>query len=81
MTTEITIRQWVKRGVFLVNADALDHDDPDHVYNQIKAQGVDPEDFGYHHPLHERFKDMSRSALIDRIIELEREISAARMFM
>ncbi len=46
MVNEITVRPWIRRGGMLVNASALEIDDPDHVYNQIKAQGGKPVDYG-----------------------------------
>ena len=39
---EVTYKPWVKRGIMMVNAECLDIDDPDHIYNQIAAQGVKP---------------------------------------
>lgn len=73
MTSEIVIRKWVKRGNMLYATDGLDWDDLDHPYNQAKAQGVVPEDFGLQHPLEKRFEKYSRSDLIQRIIDLEKE--------
>lgn len=76
-----TIHEWISSGGGVsIRTDALDHDHPMHPYNQLLDQGVKPEDFGYEHPLTERFKDQSRSELINRIIELEKELNyAARM--
>lgn len=73
---DIVVRPWVHRGSMLVNAEALDIDDPDHIYNQILAQGVEPEDYGYKHPYTEEFGDMSRAQLIKEIVQLRKEIEA-----
>ena len=72
--TEINIKKWVHRGTMLYATDALDYDDPMHPYNQAKEQGVRPEDYGLVHPLSERFAGTTRSELINRIMELEKEI-------
>lgn len=73
-TTSIEIRKWVHRGTMLVNAECLNHDDPDHPYNQAIAQGVRPEDYGLIHPLSERFAGLSRGQLIQKIIDAEKQI-------
>lgn len=72
----VTIRPWVRRGNMLVNADALEHDDPDHTFNQIVAQGRKPEDFGVSHPLDREFDGKSRGELIAEILRLRVEITA-----
>lgn len=73
----ITIRQWIsKGGGIMVNAEALDIDDPDHLYNQIVAQGKRPEDYGFKHPYAELFDDKSRDQLIEEILALRKEIEA-----
>ena len=72
--TEITYRVWVRRGGMLVNTNALDPDDPDHVYNQIKSQGVDPEDYGVFDPYEDEFKDWSVHDLKKEILSLRKEL-------
>ena len=72
---DVIIRPWIKRGMYLVNCTALDHDDPDHVYNQILAQGKMPERYGYTHPLTEEFAEFSRADLIKEIVDLRKEIT------
>lgn len=58
MSDEIEIRPWInKGGGMMVNAEALDITDPDHVYNQILAQGKKPEDYGFNHPYAELYED------------------------
>ena len=78
---EIHIKQWVRRGILMVNTDALEFDDPDSPWNQASAQGVDPEDFGMSHPLHEEFKDRSHSSLAREVIELRRDLVAAERYL
>lgn len=73
---DIVVRPWVHRGSMLVNAEALDIDDPDHIYNQILAQGVEPEDYGYKHPHTEEFEGKTRADLIREIVQLRKEIEA-----
>lgn len=47
----ISYSVWVKKGKMMVNRSALPPDDPDHIYNYIKAKfGVDPEEFGVEKP-------------------------------
>ena len=74
MKSEIRIKKWVKRGGMMYATDALDHTDSDHPYNQAVFQGVKPEDFGISHPLEEKYKDYTRSNLIDKIEELQQEL-------
>lgn len=73
--TEIEIRPWIKKGVMLVNAYALDISDPDHVYNQILAMDKRPEDYGIKHPYAEEFENRSREELIEEIIKLRDELT------
>ncbi len=72
----VEVRHWIRRGIVMVNAEALDYNDPDHVYNQIKAQGQRPEDYGYEHPLAQEFGHKKRSELIDEIFDLRKEINS-----
>ena len=60
----------------MTNTYALDHDHPMHPYNQIKEQGLRPEDFGINHPLAEEFDNMSRADLIAEVLSLRKEIEA-----
>lgn len=71
---EIEISPWIRRGGMLVNAYCLDADDPDHVYNQIVAQGKEPENYGIKHPYTEEFEGRNRSSLIVEIIKLRKEL-------
>jgi hypothetical protein len=73
---EVTIRQWIQKGGMLVNAEVLDIDDPDHIYNQIIAQGGIPEDFGYENPYAELFKDKSRGELINELVSLRKDLES-----
>lgn len=69
---QVSYRQWVKRGIMMVNTESLEPDDPDHIYNQIAAQGVAPEDFGVENPYEQMFNDKSRSDLIKEILLLRK---------
>lgn len=73
---EITIQRWVKRGSLMVNAEALKYSDPDHIYNQVLAQGKRPEDYGIFHPYEAEFKGKSRNELIEEIVSLREEIES-----
>lgn len=75
MTDEVEIRQWVKRGIMMVNTEALDIDDPDHIYNQIRMQGKAPEDYGVEHPWHKEFGSKSRGELMAEIVDLRKELN------
>ena len=79
-TESVNIKTFVSRGDMLINSACLPIDDPDHVYNQIKAQGLKPEDFGIEHPYAERFKNQSRQELIEQIIHLEKELTAFHQY-
>lgn len=73
---QIEIRQYAKRGSILLNTYALGPDDPEHVYNQVKALGLRPEDYGVLHPMTEYFAHRSRDELIEEIIDLRRSVLA-----
>lgn len=73
---EIEIRPFVKRGMMLVNTEALPIDDDDHVYNQVKALGLRPEDYGIRHPRTEEFAARSRDDLIEEIVQLRDTVLA-----
>ena len=78
---EVSYKVWHSEGGMLVNTSALEHDHPMHPYNQIKAQGLKPEDYGMAHPLveidGEEFGDKSRGELIAEILTLRKELDGA----
>lgn len=68
--------EWVQRGAISVRRDALDYDDPDHLYNRIVALGYRPENFGVEHPLKLAFESYTREMLIDEIVNQRKELKA-----
>lgn len=70
----LVFEQFVKRGMLKVNREALEWDDPDHVYNHLKLNGINPERYGYHHPQEKEFAGKSRSELIAEIVDLRKTI-------
>lgn len=77
----VDVKQWVKRGGMLFNAEYLEPDDPMHLYNQIKAMGLPPEEYGVDDPnamLYASFDNKTRKELIDIIIGLEKELEAIK---
>ena len=77
MTDELKVPVWVKQGDMLIRRDCLHHDDPDHTYNYVKTiLGVVPEEYGIEHPLVEEYGHLTKSQLISRISELEKEIES-----
>ena len=71
----IEIKQWyAPGGGMMYNTYGLEPDHFMHPYNQALSQGVRPEDFGIEHPLSERFKEYSRTQLIEKITQLEKEV-------
>lgn len=74
--TEISIKKWARKGGMLVNTDFLEWDDPMHPYNQAKAQGVEPEDFGIENPRAAEFDSWSRDRLIDEVLGLRKELDS-----
>lgn len=51
MATDIEYSVWVKRGDMMIRREALEADDPDHIYNYIKnTYNVNPEDYGIEKP-------------------------------
>lgn len=84
MTDEIEIKLWSKQGRMFINTEALEWNDPDHVYNQALEQikekgleGVSPEDFGLVHPLEQRYGHLSRGELYLEIERLKESLSRA----
>jgi hypothetical protein len=76
---EITIKPWIKRGGMLYNTECLDPEDPDHIYNQAKAQGVEPEDFGIPNPLEKEYHQYSKEELVEIIIDLKNKIKSNKL--
>ncbi len=76
MSDTVEIKAWAKVGNMLVNTEFLDHDHPLHPYNQIKDQGLCPEDFGLEHPVYGEFEDKSRSDLINEIVSLRKTLES-----
>ena len=78
----IEIPVWVKRGSLNVRRDCLEPNDPDQTYNWMKTNypDVNPEDYGIKHPLYEKYNHLTRSDLIQRIIDLEYEIIAKEFY-
>lgn len=75
MIKEIEIKEWyAPGGGMMFNTWGLEPDHEMHPYNQALRQGVDPEEFGIEHPMSEKYKDMTRSQLIQKLYEAEREI-------
>lgn len=72
----VTYKVWIKHGGMMVNTEFLDWDHPMHPYNQIKAQGLDPEDYGMEHPRMREFHNRSHSSLVDEILGLRKELLA-----
>lgn len=59
--------------------------DPDYIYNFAMKilQGTEysPEDFGYKHPLTERYKDYSRGELINELHKLKEELKQCYRYL
>lgn len=73
----ISYPKWVKRGMFQVNRDCLDADDPDQTYNFLKNFNIVPEDYGIFDPrLKDRseFMTWSKEQLITEVLELRKQI-------
>ena len=51
----------------------MDADDKRHPYNQVRACGHRPEDFGVKHPLDRGLGDRSRNELLEIIHELRKQ--------
>jgi hypothetical protein len=78
---KVTVKPWIRRGGMLLNAECLDHDDPDHIYNQILSQGKQPEDYGIPHPLALEFNEWSRDELIREIVRLRSALRSREMYL
>lgn len=77
----ISIVAWWKPGNgMMYETSALDPDHPMHPYNQVKTQGLRPEDYGLSHPRYEEFDKLTREELIDQIVELRKEVEGWARF-
>lgn len=72
--------KYVKMGNMMVLREALSPNNPNHLYNYLKAQNIEPELYGINHPDAERFEDMNRQQLISHILELERQLEHVSKF-
>lgn len=82
---EIEIVVWWKPGNgMMYNTSALDPDHFMHPYNQIKAMGKHPEDYGYEDPYAlmvfeekgMKYMDMTKRQLVIEIFKLEKQIES-----
>ena len=71
----VAIRQWIRKGSMLYNADALPTSDPDSTYGQILSMGKRPEDYGLISDESAMFDGKSREELIREISSLRAELS------
>lgn len=78
---EVTIQEWVGHGSgIMTNVWGLEPSHEFHPYNQVKAQGLTPEDYGIEDPFEEMFKGKTRGDLIREVIHLRKELDVvARM--
>jgi hypothetical protein len=81
MSESFFIQVWIHRSPMYVNAYALDSDDPDSAYQQIKMQGGVPEDYGIVNFLHAQFDDYSREELIAEILDLRKNIMSFNKYL
>lgn len=79
MSDSIDVKVWVRQGSMMVRADALPHTNPDSTYGQIKAMGLDPEDYRvYAYPdLHE----LSREQLMAEVSKLRDKIRSVEPYI
>jgi hypothetical protein len=64
-------------GMFKVNRLCLHPNDPDHLFNYLRSNGVvHPEYYGIDNPKEGMFKDKTRADLIDEILELRQSYEA-----
>lgn len=72
---EISVPVWWIHDGMLTRRDCLEYDHPEHTYNYIKREfGVEPELYGVLHPLHERYKDLTREQLMSKLAALESKL-------
>ena len=70
---------WYKTGDMMYRRDALDANNPEQVYNYLKANGIEkPEDYGIYHPImHDlelKYGNYSKEQLLSVIAELKIEL-------
>lgn len=75
-TGALSYSPWIRRGGMLLNREALDSNDPDHLYNAIISAGGNPTDYGIANPYAERYADKTREQLIDLVEQYKREIES-----
>lgn len=77
--TEIKYDAWVKRGCLQVRREHLSPEDPEQLYNYLKANGVEkPEIYGIYHPvlhdIEEKYEGYERKELISVIAKMTMEM-------
>ncbi len=70
----ITYDAYVKRGRISYLRQALEPDDPDHLYNYLSNNGIEPELYGIFHPIkNKEYEKMSRKDLIKEIYKIKKQ--------
>ena len=68
-------------GTMLILRESLDHDDPENLYNYLKAHNIKPENYGVKCPLDEmtvaEYGHMSKEELILELVKARLELEAA----
>lgn len=73
--------QYVHRGNMMYLREGLEISDPDHLYNYLKNNDIEPELYGVYHPISNKYKDYTKEELLGKIVELELTIKNAERYM
>jgi hypothetical protein len=78
---QIKYDAYARKGRGWVLREALPANDPDQLYNYLKANGITPEDYGIFHPITEKYKDLTREQLLAKLYDLEVELENAYKYV
>lgn len=81
--SQITYDKYVKRGSLLMLRSALGINDPDFLYNYLKSNNIEPENYGIKHPAYEsalaKYGNLNKDELLSIIGRLEYDLEHAYM--
>jgi hypothetical protein len=82
---ELTLSRWYRTGNgMMYNREALDPSHPESWYQQVKAQGLTPEDYGLYRfskDMYEKYKTMTNEQLISIIADKNSQIEELHWYL
>jgi len=73
--------KYVHRGNMMYLREGLSINDPDHLYNYLKNNNIEPELYGIYHPIMHKYEDYTRDQLLSKVCELEQTIKNIEQYI